>query len=79
MKGLECSVCKTDKHQSTFAKDGFYVCSDCGKPLGYYCKGCDRVYLENRLGFHTDVFVCKVCGEIQWGYTDWKTKKGRDY
>lgn len=72
MKGLYCSTCNTDNHQPLFEKDGLYVCKACGRVLGYLCFGCDRVYLENRLAFHNNVFVCKVCGVPQWGYTTYK-------
>ena len=72
MKGLFCPNCKTDKHNIKYEKDYFYVCDTCGKPLGYLCKGCDRVYLENRLILHDDLYVCKECGQPQYGYTEWK-------
>ena len=72
MKGLFCPRCNTDIHASKYEKDGLYVCSKCGDILGYLCSGCDRVYLENRLALHNDVYVCKVCGAIQWGYTNKK-------
>ena len=72
MKGLMCPVCNTDKHDPKYEKDGLYVCSSCEKVLGYYCKGCDRIYLENRLAQHQDTYVCKECGTIQWGYTEYK-------
>ena len=78
MRGLKCPVCNTDNHQPQYEKDGLYVCSKCGKVLGYLCSGCDVVYLENRLIKHTDLYICKVCGRPQYGYTEWKTKKGRD-
>ena len=76
MKGLACPVCNIDAHVPKYEKDGLYVCSSCGKVLGYLCSGCDKVYLENRLGQKDDVWVCKVCGEIQWGYTEYKRKRG---
>lgn len=74
MRGLNCPVCNTDNHIPYFERDGLYVCSKCNKVLGYYCKGCDRVYLENRLGLLRDAYVCKECESIQWGYTAWKTQ-----
>ena len=69
MKGLMCPVCNTDKHDPKYEKDGLFVCYTCGKILGYLCKGCDRVYLENRLVLHNNIYRCKECGAIQWGYT----------
>lgn len=76
MKGLYCPDCNEDKHVSSYEKDGLFVCYTCGKILGYLCRGCDRVYLENRLAKRHNVYVCKTCGAIQWGYTE--NKKGRD-
>jgi len=74
MRGLPCPKCGTERHDPKYEADGFYVCSDCGEPIGYLCSGCDRVYLSNRLGLKGDVYVCKECGTIQWGYTEWKKK-----
>lgn len=72
MRGLTCPVCNTDKHIFKYEIDGLYVCETCGRVLGYLCAGCDKVYLENRLGRHGDVYECKLCGRIQWGYTEYK-------
>lgn len=75
MRGLTCPNCKTDKHEPIPEKDGLYVCANCGAIIGYYCKGCDKVYLENRLGRRGDEWVCKECNTIQWGYTQYKRKE----
>ena len=72
MKGLYCPGCGIDQHQEKYAEDGLYVCEKCGKVLGYLCAGCNKVYLENRLGLHGNVYECKLCGRIQWGYTEYK-------
>ena len=74
MRGLFCPDCNTDIHDSKYEIDNLYVCSKCGKVLGYLCTGCDQVYTQNRLGKHGDVYECKICGRIQWGYTEWKRK-----
>ena len=75
MKGLFCPRCNSDKHIPIHEKDNLYVCSECGKVLGYLCGGCDRIYLENRLAFHRNVYICKRCGCIQWGYTQYKKRE----
>ena len=75
MKGLECPECRTDQHDPKYEKDGLYVCALCGKVLGYLCRGCDKVYLENRLILHDDAYKCKICGSPQWGYTEYKRNK----
>lgn len=77
MKGLYCPDCKSDKHIFTYEQDGLFVCEKCNKILGYLCRGCDRVYLSNRLTFHQDAYVCKECGSIQWGYTEFKRQVKR--
>lgn len=77
MRGLNCPDCGTDEYVPEFEIDGLYVCAKCGKKLGYYCSGCDRVYMENRLGKHGDVWECKLCGKIQWGYTEYMRGEGR--
>ena len=76
MKGIYCPVCNTDKHDPRYEKDGLYVCNTCGKVLGYLCKGCDQIYLENRLTEYSNVWICKECNTVQWGYTEYKNKKG---
>jgi ribosomal protein L37AE/L43A len=75
MNGLMCPNCKIDKHEPISERDGLYVCSKCGGIIGYYCKGCDKIYLENRLGRRRDEWVCKECNMIQWGYTAYKRKE----
>lgn len=72
MKGLTCPKCGKDNHDPKYEKDNFYVCSECGTPIGYLCTGCDKIYLENRLVLHEGTYKCKLCGSIQWGYTEWK-------
>ena len=75
MNGLICPECNEDKHVPKYEMDGLFVCQSCGKVLGYLCRGCDTVYLQNRLGKHGDVWECKLCGQIQWGYTEYKRSK----
>ncbi len=75
MHGLFCPTCNIDEHQPSPAKDGLYVCVKCGTILGYYCRGCDKVYVENRLGRRGEEWVCKECDTIQWGYTAYKRKQ----
>lgn len=77
MKGLKCPKCGTDKHLPKYEIDGLYVCSTCGRVLGYTCDRCEKLYTENRLGRHGDVYECKLCGRIQWGYTEWKRGEGK--
>lgn len=74
MNGLFCPKCNTDKHDPKYEVDGLYVCSQCGQILGYLCRGCDKVYLSNRLGRIGDEWHCKECNRIQWGYTEYKRK-----
>lgn len=75
MHGLFCPTCNIDEHQPIPAKDGLYVCVKCGSILGYYCRGCDKVFVENRLGRRGEDWVCKECDTIQWGYTAYKRKQ----
>ena len=72
MRGLTCPICNTDTHIRKYEKDYLYVCATCNKILGYFCKGCDEMYLENRLAFYNNAYICKECGRVQWGYTEWK-------
>ena len=72
MQGIICPNCNTDDHVREYEIDDLYVCVRCGKVLGYRCSGCEHTYLSNRLGLHGDVYECKICGKIQWGYTEWK-------
>ena len=75
MQGLNCPSCGIVDHVQKYSIDGLYVCALCGKILGYLCDGCDRIYTSNRLGLHGDVYECKICGKIQWGYTEYKRDK----
>ena len=75
MHGLFCPTCNIDQHQPIPEKDGLYVCVKCGMILGYYCRNCDKVYVENRLGRRGEDWVCKECDTIQWGYTAYKRKQ----
>lgn len=72
MSGLSCPNCDSTKFKPEYEQDGLYVCKECGKVIGYYCNGCGRFYSSNRLGIHGDVYECKLCGKIQWGYTEYK-------
>ena len=80
MLGLTCPNCKTDKHEPRYEKMGFYVCSTCGKVLGYLCKGCDKLYLDNQTIKCNGQYVCRHCLTPHYGYTTWKNtewnKKG---
>ena len=75
MYGFICPDCKVEKYVPEYEEDGFYVCADCGRPLGYVCSGCPDIYNKNRLGKHGDVYECKICGKIQWGFTEFMRKK----
>lgn len=72
MTGVYCKQCGTDKLDPQYQIDDLFVCSVCGKVIGYRCSDCDRVFFNNRLGLHGNVYECKICGRIQWGYTEWK-------
>lgn len=78
---LVCPVCKTNKFDERYKKDGLYVCANlprgeeggiCGKIVAIYCKGCKHNISENNLGLRGDVYECKECGKPHWGYTEWK-------
>lgn len=75
MNGLFCPTCRIDKHKPLYAQDGLYICEKCGGIVGYFCRGCDKVYTENRLGRRGDEWRCKICDTIQWGYTEYKRRE----
>ena len=72
MLGLTCPECKAEEFDPVYEIDNYFICAKCGKPVGYYCDMCEKFYDDNRLGKHGDVWECKLCGKIQWGYTEWK-------
>lgn len=73
MNGLTCWNCGTEgKHVPKYEEDYLYVCANCGKVDGYMCRGCNELYLRNRLIKYGDVWVCKECNQPHWGYTEWK-------
>lgn len=73
---IQCQKCGSYNHDPHYEADNFYVCSDCGNVIGYDCPGCEKFFTYNHLGFLDGKYVCKDCGRIQWGYTEWKNKKG---
>ena len=74
--GLFCNKCKKEVSAiSMYEKDQFYVCSECETPIGYRCKGCEEFFYENRLMLVQDLYICKVCGTPQYGYTQFKRNK----
>ena len=75
MKGITCPKCGIDDHDPKAELDGLYVCAQCGGIIAYLCRGCDKVYFNNRLGRRGDEWHCKECDVIQWGYTDYKRKQ----
>lgn len=75
MSGLYCPECNGNEFDPLYAEDYFYVCKKCGNIVGYYCTGCGRMFTKNRLGLHGDVYECKLCGKIQWGYTEFKRRE----
>lgn len=77
MSGLSCPSCNSVKFDPKYEEDGLYICTKCGTIAGYYCRGCRRVYTKNKLGLHGDVYECKICDKIQWGYTE--KKRGETY
>ena len=71
--GLYCPNCQKEVKADPRYEDGqFYICSECGKPIGYRCTGCEQFFGSNHLMLHQDLYICKVCGIPQYGYTDWK-------
>lgn len=74
MQGLICQNCGSTRQVPIYAIDNFFVCADCGHVIGYDCSGCQHFYENNHLGLHNDVYECKYCGKIQWGYTEYKKR-----
>lgn len=74
--GLFCKNCNKEvSADPKYSEDQFYVCADCGRPIGYRCRGCEEFFYDNRLILHDDLYICKVCGTPQYGYTSWKRNK----
>ena len=72
LNGLICQKCGSKRPDPKYMKDDFYVCLDCGHVIGYDCPGCQHFYEDNQLVFYQDRYICKRCGQPQWGYTAWK-------
>ena len=74
--GLYCQKCNKEiKPNYQYADGQFYVCSECGRPIGYRCSGCERFFDSNHMIFYNNLYICKICGTPQYGYTNWKIKK----
>ncbi len=72
MKPIICEHCFSSNFIEKYHENAFYVCSECHQIHGYYCNKCGTWYYSSQLGLHGDVYECKKCGKIQWGYTDFK-------
>lgn len=72
MTGVYCKDCMSSELDPQYEIDRLYVCAKCKKIIAYSCSECGRVFYTNRLGLHGNVYECKICGHIQWGYTEWK-------
>lgn len=87
MPDFQCPYCyTTGKYDEHYLKDGAYVCDGiqldtdfenestekCGTLLKAYCKVCDKYYDEDRFGKLNNTYVCKTCGTVQWGVTEYK-------
>ena len=76
--GLYCPVCKREvKANPEYEINEFYICEDCGKVIGYRCSGCEEFFEHNNLVLHDDLYVCKVCGTPQYGYSSWKINQSK--
>ena len=76
--GLYCPDCQKEVSANHKYSDGqFYVCSECGKPIGYRCPVCEHFFGSNHLILHDDLYICKICGTPQYGYTDWKRTQSK--
>lgn len=74
MRGLICQSCGSEKQIPQYELDKFYVCANCGHVIGYECHS--RFFEYNHLAPYNNVYICKDCGKTQYGYTEWKNKKG---
>ena len=84
MPDFQCPQCYSTKHKEKYLKDKAYVCDGilemdenqkCNNLIKAYCKQCDKYYDDDNFGKQGDVYVCKECGTIQWGVTEYY----RDY
>lgn len=84
MLDFQCPYCYSTKHKEKYLKDKAYVCDgttgiedeeECNQLYKAYCKKCDKYYDDKGFAKYGDVYVCKECGEIQWGVTEYY----RDY
>lgn len=74
--GFRCPSCGHDKYLREYEEDQLYVCAKCGQPVCYHCDTCENMYEDmKRLAFYNGAYVCKKCGKIQWGYTEFMRNK----
>jgi len=79
-----CPTCGNSIYIKEYEKDGCYVCAYkpngedggiCGKVIGCICNRCGQLLAEDRFGLRNDVYECKICGQPQWGYTEYKKSR----
>ena len=78
MDKVECPNCYSTEFKETYLKDGAYICDStdlndnpCNTFAKAFCKKCNKLYDPDQFAKHDDVYICKECGEIQWGCTQY--------
>lgn len=73
---IVCPRCNNSEFEPKWAEKNVFLCShlDENKKMCFgsvvYCKHCEKAYPESGFGKHGDVYECKECGNVHWGYTD---------
>ena len=79
MLEISCPVCGGHIFKKELAEKSNIYCCEAQKDEEHkcwakliYCKKCGKYYPEEGFGKHGDVYECKECGSVHWGYTEWK-------
>ena len=73
---IVCPICSNSEFNETWAEKNVFLCDHKNEDgqvcMGsvIYCKYCDKQYPESNFGKHGDVYECKECGNVHWGFTD---------
>ncbi len=78
MKNPTCPICGHSVYIDKYEKDGCYICAYkpentyiCGTIIGCKCTQCNTFLPKEHFGLRNDVYECKTCGKVQWGYTEY--------
>lgn len=80
VKEVSCPKCGGHSFGKANLEKGIYCCKkEKCYGIALFCEQCNKVYPESEFGKHGDVYECKKCGKVHWGYTDMRRARDEVY